>query len=71
MSEVRRDNKGRKLFNGESQRKDGKYEYKYHGCMGQEKERCTVGNSHRLIEFRQENVMIFPCEKRLSRFKRT
>ena len=29
MSEVRRDNKGRKLFNGESQRKDGKYEYKY------------------------------------------
>ena len=23
MSEVRRDNKGRKLFNGESQRKDG------------------------------------------------
>lgn len=30
MSEVRRDSKGRKLFNGESQRKDGKYEYKYH-----------------------------------------
>lgn len=29
MSEVRRDSKGRKLFTGESQRKDGKYEYKY------------------------------------------
>ena len=27
MSEVRRDNKGRKLWTGESQRKDGKYEY--------------------------------------------
>ena len=25
----RRDNKGRILQNGESQRKDGKYEYKY------------------------------------------
>ena len=34
MSEVRRDNKGRKLFNGESQRKDGKYEYKYQDAWG-------------------------------------
>ena len=39
MSEVRRDNKGRKLFNGESQRKDGKYEYKYHDAWGK---RMTV-----------------------------
>ena len=37
MSEVRRDNKGRKLFNGESQRKDGKYEYKYHDAWGTRK----------------------------------
>ena len=37
MSEVRRDNKGRKLFNGESQRKDGKYEYKYHDAWGKRK----------------------------------
>ena len=37
MSEVRRDNKGRKLFNGESQRKDGKYEYKYHDIWGKRK----------------------------------
>ena len=29
MSEKRRDHKGRLLRNGESQRKDGKYEYKY------------------------------------------
>lgn len=37
MSEVRRDNKGRKLFNGESQRKDGKYEYKYPDAWGKRK----------------------------------
>lgn len=37
MSEVRRDNKGRKLFNGESQRKDGKYEYKYQDTWGKRK----------------------------------
>lgn len=37
MSEVRRDNKGRKLFNGESQRKDGKYEYKYQDAWGNRK----------------------------------
>ncbi len=37
MSEVRRDNKGRKLLNGESQRKDGKYEYKYQDALGKRK----------------------------------
>ena len=37
MSEVRKDHKGRRLFNGESQRKDGKYEYKYHDALGQRK----------------------------------
>lgn len=37
MSEVRRDNKGRKLFNGESQRKDRKYEYKYQDAWGKRK----------------------------------
>lgn len=37
MSEVRRDHKGRKLLNGESQRKDGKYEYKYHDAWGKRK----------------------------------
>ena len=34
MSEVRRDSKGRKLWTGESQRKDGKYEYKYQDAFG-------------------------------------
>ena len=37
MSEVRRDNKGRKLFSRESQRKDGKYEYKYQDAWGKRK----------------------------------
>lgn len=37
MSDVRRDNKGRRLFNGESQRKDGKYEYKYQDGWGKRK----------------------------------
>ena len=37
MSEVRRDNKGCKLFNGESQRKDGKYEYKYQDAWSKRK----------------------------------
>ncbi len=35
MSEKRRDNKGRILRSGESQRKDGKYEYKYTDSCGE------------------------------------
>ena len=35
--DVRRDNKGRKLLNGESQRKDGMYEYKYLDNAGKRK----------------------------------
>jgi len=34
MSEKRRDSKGRVLANGERQRSDGKYEYRYKGCDG-------------------------------------
>ena len=34
MSDTRKDHKGRKLWNGESQRKDGKYEYKYQDACG-------------------------------------
>lgn len=37
MSETRKDHKGRKLWNGESQRKDGKYEYKYQDACGRRK----------------------------------
>ena len=35
MSEKRKDNKGRLLHSGESQRKDGKYEFKYTDAKGE------------------------------------
>lgn len=37
MSEIRRDNKGRKLATGESQNKDGRYRYKYNDSFGKRK----------------------------------
>lgn len=37
MSEIRRDNKGRKLATGESQDKDGRYRYKYKNSFGKRK----------------------------------
>ena len=37
MSEIRRDNKGRKLATGESQDKDGRYRYKYNDLFGKRK----------------------------------
>lgn len=37
MSEIRRDNKGRKLQTGESQDKDGRYRYKYNDSFGKRK----------------------------------
>ena len=37
MSEIRRDNKGRKLATGESQDKDGRYHYKYNDSFGKRK----------------------------------
>ena len=37
MSEIRRDNKGRKLATGESQDKDGRYRYKYNDSFGKKK----------------------------------
>lgn len=37
MSEIRRDNKGRKLATGESQDKDGRYRYQYNDSFGKRK----------------------------------
>lgn len=37
MSEIRRDNKGRKLATGESQDKEGRYRYKYNDAFGNRK----------------------------------
>lgn len=44
MSEKRRDNKNRVLRNGESQRKDGRYMYKYVDNAGKCENMCIVGN---------------------------
>lgn len=63
MSGKRRDNKNRILRNGESQRKDGRYAFKYVDANG----RCNLfiaGNLKRLIKRQRENVMIFLCVKR-------
>ena len=38
MSEVRRGHKGWKLLMGESQRKEGKYEYKYQDARGKKED---------------------------------
>lgn len=37
MSEKRKDNRGRVLHNGEIQRKDGRYQFKYIDADGKEK----------------------------------
>lgn len=37
MSEIRKDNKGRRLATGESQDKDGRYRYKYNDAFGKRK----------------------------------
>ena len=37
MSEIRKDNKGRRLATGESQDKDGRYRYKYNDSFGKRK----------------------------------
>ena len=42
MSEIRRDKKGRRLLTGESQRKDGKYEYKYQDAIWQKENRLQL-----------------------------
>ena len=42
MKEKRRDNKGRILHTGESQRTDGKYLYKYVDALGNTKYVCRA-----------------------------
>ena len=54
MSEKRRDNKGRLLKNGESQRKDGRYQYRYTDLDGTR--RCIYNTD--LHQLRQEESRI-------------
>ena len=50
MSDIRRDNKGRKLMIGESQDKEGRYRYKYYDALGNRKSvyswRLTEADPH-------------------------
>lgn len=50
MSEIRKDNKGRRLATGESQDKDGRYRYKYNDVFGKRKSvyswRLTESDPH-------------------------
>lgn len=50
LSEVRRDSKGRRLWTGESQEKDGRYRYKYIDALGGRKSvyswRLTEADPH-------------------------
>ncbi len=50
MSTKRRDSKNRILQNGESQRKDGRYMYKYIDC---------AGNTKYLYSWRKAQIMYF------------
>ena len=61
MSGKRRDNKNRILRNGESQRKDGRYAFKYIDATGKQQ---FVYSWKKPIRHRQENGMTFPCGKR-------
>ena len=63
MSEKRRDKKKRILRNGESQRKDGRYAYKYYDNAGNV-QFCTVGSWKKATDFRLENGMILRSGKR-------
>ena len=56
--EKRRDSKGRILRTGESQRKDGRYAYKYINALGEPKPQ-------------QENERIHHSVKRNRRYKKT
>ena len=61
MSAKRRDNRNRILRNGESQRKDGRYMYKYID---------NVGNAKYVIQFRKVQKTIFHSGIRKSRYIR-
>ena len=69
MSEVRRDSKGRKLFTGESQRKDGKYEYKYQDKMGRRKAVYSwkLTPSDRIPDGKRNDISLREKEKQIQK----
>ena len=69
MSEIRRDNKGRKLMTGESQDRDGRYRYKYCDALGNRKSvyswRLTEADSH--PKGKKKDVSLREKEKNIQR----
>lgn len=63
MSGKRRDHKNRVLRNGESQRKDGRYAFKYIDANGQP-QFVYSWKLEKQTNFLRENGMILPCGRR-------
>ena len=67
MSEKRRDNKGRILKTGESQRKDGRYLYKYIDSFGEPQ----FVYSWLQTEYQQESVIVSHLERKSQSYRKT
>lgn len=70
MSQKRRDNRNRILRSGESQRKDGRYAYKYTDGFG----KPQFVYAWKLVPTDKTpagNATIYPCGKRKSRYRKT
>lgn len=70
MSEKRRDNKRRILRTGESQRKDGRYLYKYVDAFGVT-QHVYSWKLVRQTAFQRASVTVFRFVKKNVRYKRT
>ncbi len=73
MSEKRRDNRGRILRNGESQRQDGRYAYKYKDLNGDTKfvYSWRLDKNDRTPPERQENLRCVKRRRKSSRIYST
>ena len=69
MSEKRRDNKGRVLQNGESQRKDGKYEFKYVDADGTRRSAYSwkLVDTDKVSKGKRCDISLRELEKRIRR----
>lgn len=69
MSEIRRDNKGRKLATGESQDKDGRYRYKYNDSFGKRKSvySCRLTESDPYPKGKRKDISLREKEKEVEK----
>lgn len=70
MSEKRRDNKGRILKTGESQRKDGRYLYNIQIHL-ENRNLFTRGNLWLQTEYQQESVIVSHLERKSQSYRKT